>query len=135
MRNNPMFSKFPDDVFAMWLSHGVVPTSKGGGEVTLTTPSWSEAAGFSDPHSPQRGWDLLPTVKVPIGFVIAENASWMGGDAIAREMTSRPPRARNERVHAGHLAVQENPVEVGEALGRFLVSVRSGVWDAAGSRL
>ncbi|BEI94225.1 uncharacterized protein CcaverHIS019_0606840 [Cutaneotrichosporon cavernicola] len=132
-RSNPMFSKFPDATFGLWLSHGLVPTRTG--EVTLATPPWCEAVVFSDCHSPQRGWDLLPTLKMPVGFVTAEDASWIGGAEIAAEITSRPPRARNERTRAGHVAVQEDPVGVGEALGRYLATIRAGVWDATGSRL
>ncbi|KLT43968.1 alpha/beta-hydrolase, partial [Cutaneotrichosporon oleaginosum] len=118
MRTNPMFSKFPDSIFDLWLSHGVVP--KNNGELTLTTPPWCEAVVFSDCRSPQRGWDLLPSLNMPVGFVMSKDAQWMGGEKIARELTSRPPRARNERTTAGHLAVQEDPMGVGEALGRFL---------------
>lgn len=133
MRTNPMFSKFPDSIFRLWLSHGIVPTAQGA--VTLTTPPWCEAVVFSDCRSPQRGWDLLPTLTIPVGFVMAEDAQWMGGDKIAGELVSRPPRARNERARAGHLVVQEDPTGTGEALGRFLATVRGGVWDDAGSKL
>jgi hypothetical protein len=133
MRTNPMFAKFPDSIFDLWLSHGIVPNGKG--EVTLATPPWCEAVVFSDCRSPQRGWDLLPSLKMPVGFVMAKDAFWMGGDKIAQELTSRPPRARNERTRAGHLAVQEDPEGTGEALGRFLATVKAGVWDTTGSRL
>ncbi|CAK9782622.1 uncharacterized protein COLE_07781 [Cutaneotrichosporon oleaginosum] len=133
MRTNPMFSKFPDSIFDLWLSHGVVP--KNNGELTLTTPPWCEAVVFSDCRSPQRGWDLLPSLNMPVGFVMSKDAQWMGGEKIARELTSRPPRARNERTTAGHLAVQEDPMGVGEALGRFLATVRGGVWDKGASKL
>ncbi|GMK57473.1 hypothetical protein CspeluHIS016_0403070 [Cutaneotrichosporon spelunceum] len=131
-RANPMMSKFPDATFDLWLSQSLVPTARG---VTLATPPWCEAVVFSDCRSPQRGWDLLPSLTMPVGFVTAEDASWIGGAEIAAEMTSRPPRARNERTRAGHVAVQEDPVGIGQALGRYLATVRAGVWDSAGSKL
>lgn len=136
MRPNPMFSQFPSSVFDIWTTHGILPTtSDPEGEVTLTTPTWSESACFSDCTAPQRGWDLLPQLKVPVGFVVAEDARWLGGNKIAREMVSRPPRSRHERTRAGHLAVQEAPEWIGESLGRHLATVRSGVWDNVDGKL
>jgi hypothetical protein len=98
-----MFAKFPQEVFDLWLQFGLVPTGNGE-EVHLATPPWAEACVFSDPSAPQRGWDLLPQLRVPVGFIMAEDTMWMGGDEIQRELVWRPPRARNEMVEgAGHL--------------------------------
>jgi len=98
-----MFSRFDPEVFALWLEHGVVRTGNGE-EVHLATPPWAEACVFSDPRAPQRGWDLLPQLQVPVGFCMAQDTTWMGGDKIQRELVWRPKRARNEMVEgAGHL--------------------------------
>lgn len=137
MRPNPMFSKFPDSIFNLWASHGTVPVddARADGEVTLATPPWAEAVVFSDCRAPQRGWDLLPHIQVPVGFLTAEDAQWIGGAKLAREMVSRPPRARNERTRAGHLAVQEDPEGTAASLGRMLSTLRGGVWDDARGRM
>jgi hypothetical protein len=98
-----MFSRFDEEVFDQWLKFGIVPTGKGE-EVHLATPPWAEACVFSDPRAPQRGWDLLPKLQVPVGFLMAEDTYWMGGPKLQRELVWRPPRARNEMViGAGHL--------------------------------
>lgn len=98
-----MFSRFDPETYKIWLSHGLVPTGQGE-EVQLATPTWAEAAIFSDPRAPQRGWDLLPKLQCPVGFLMAEDPAWMGGEKFARELVWRPPRARHERVPgAGHL--------------------------------
>lgn len=85
------------------MKYGVIPTGNGE-EVHLATPPWAEACVFSDPRAPQRGWDLLPKLQIPVGFLMAEDTQWMGGPKLQRELVWRPPRARNEMViGAGHL--------------------------------
>ncbi|KAL1409449.1 hypothetical protein Q8F55_003432 [Vanrija albida] len=127
-RNSPLFKSWSDDVFALWLSHSLVPTGEGEA-VTLSTPGWCEAACFSNGESPQRGWDALPSVRVPTGFVMAGDPVWMCGEAIANELVWRPELARNEVIpDAGHMAVQEKPGELADALARFLATIEAGEW-------
>lgn len=103
MRTNAMFAPWDGEVFDLFLSHGLVPSdsSKPNGEVTLATPRWAEAAIFSDPYGPQRGWDKLLDLACPAGLLMAGNAGWMGGPKIAQEIAWRAPRARNERIMDG----------------------------------
>lgn len=133
-----MFTTWDAEAFELFLSHGLVPIDpkKPDGEVTLATPRWAEAAIFSDPYGPQRGWDKLLELTVPAGFLMAGNASWMGGPKVAAEIASRAPRARNERImEAGHLLVQETPTEAANALWRFLTTLAAGDWDRQNSKL
>jgi len=138
MKGNAMFGTWDPEVFELFLSHGLVPTdpSKPDGEVTLATPRWAEAAIFSDPYGPQRGWDNLLKLAVPAGFLMAGNAGWMGGEQVAQEIVARAPRGRNERImKASHLLVQETPTEAADALWRFLTTLAAGDWDKQSSKL
>lgn len=138
MKSNPMFGPWDDETFALFLSHGLVPSdpTKPDGEVTLATPRWAEAAIFSDPFGPQRGWDNLLEIPVPAGFLMAGNASWMGGEKVAQEIANRAPRGRNERImKASHLLVQETPTEAAQAMWRFLTTLASGDWDKKAGKL
>lgn len=137
-RNNPLFATWDADVFQTWLTHHIVPVdpSTPDGEVTLATPSWAEAAVFSDPNGSPRGWDRLPRLRVPAGFLMAENEDWMGGEDLAREMSTRAPRARNERVmNTGHLLPQEAPEQMAEAMWRYLTTLAAGEWDKTRSKM
>lgn len=106
VRNNALFKTWDDEAFALWLSHHLAPVdpSKPDGAVTLATPTWAEAATFSEPYAPARGWDKLADLQLPVGFLMAGDEFWMGGDNVANEMVWRPKRARNERImDASHL--------------------------------
>lgn len=111
----------------------MVPSQQG---VQLATPSWAEAAVFSDPSAPQRGWDKLLDVTCPVGFLMAGNPMWLGGPDVAAEIPWRAPRSRNERLmDAGHLVLQEKPKETAESIWRFLATLSAGEWDKADARL
>ncbi|TXT06152.1 hypothetical protein VHUM_03625 [Vanrija humicola] len=130
-RASPLFKSWSDDVYALWVSHSLVPVSADDpdGEVTLATPGWCEAACFSNGESPQRGWDALAAVRVPTAFVMAGDPVWMVGEDNANELVWRPELARNEVISdAGHMAVQEKPGELADALARFLATVEAGEW-------
>lgn len=129
-RNSPLFKSWSDDVFALWLSHSLVPASDDpNGPVTLATPGWCEAACFSNGESPQRGWDALPHIRCPTAFVMAGDPVWMCGEENANELVWRPELARNEVIpDAGHMAVQEKPLELADAFARFLATVEAGEW-------
>lgn len=132
VRSNAMFKSWDDAVFDLWLSHSLVPSdpSNPDGAVELATPTWAEAAVFSDPHSTLRGWDQLAQLTMPTGFLMAGDEVWMTGEDMANEMVWRPPRARNERfMDASHLLIHEQPREAAEAVWRFLTTLQAGVWD------
>lgn len=106
VRGNALFKSWDDEAFDLWLSHHLVPVDYAAesGPVTLATPTWAEAATFSDQLAALRGWDKLPELPMPVGFLMAEDEFWMWGEETANEMVWRPPRARNERVKgASHL--------------------------------
>lgn len=132
VRNNPMFRSWDDAVFDTWLSHSLVASDpvQPDGPVELATPTWAEASVFSDPHSTLHGWDGLPKLQMPTGFLMAADEVWMAGEDMANEMVWRPPRARNERImDTSHLIVQEAPKKAADALWRFLTTLNVGAWD------
>jgi hypothetical protein len=103
VRSTPFFSSWHDEVFQTWQTHHLVPTSYGQG-VTLATPAWAEAAVFSETTGLAEGWDALPELKVPCGFLMAGDAQSTMGEKLTQEMVWRPPMAANERImDAGHL--------------------------------
>ncbi|BEI81548.1 hypothetical protein CcaverHIS002_0207080 [Cutaneotrichosporon cavernicola] len=126
VRTNPLFKTWDEGVFKTWLSHSLAPSdpAQPDGAVELATPTWAEAAVFSDPHSTLRGWDQLPNLEMPTGFLMAGDEVWMAGEKLAGEMVWRSKRARNERImDATHLLVQEKPVEAAASLWRFLTTL------------
>ncbi|TXT10473.1 uncharacterized protein COLE_04407 [Cutaneotrichosporon oleaginosum] len=134
-RTNPMFKTWDQDVFDLYLQTSLVPTGNGE-EVTLATPKWAEAAIFSDPEGPQRGWDALPELRCPVGFVLGGDPMWLGGPKVVPEIPWRAPRSRNERIMAGgHLLPQERPAECADAAWRFFTTLAAGQWDATASKL
>jgi hypothetical protein len=101
VRSTPFFSSWHDEMFKIWETHHLVPSEQG---VTLATPSWAEAAVFSEITGLAEGWDALPELKVPVGFLMAGDARATLGEEISREMVWRPPMVANERMmDAGHL--------------------------------
>lgn len=135
MRPSPLCAAWSERAFALWLRTALVPHPSGAGGVTLATPRWCEAACFASPSAPSRAWDSLLALGMPVGFVMAAHTEYMGGDACSAEMCRRPPRARHEVAPAGHLVVQEQPDELGDALARFLATLAAGTWDRADARL
>lgn len=130
-----MFKTWDGEVFDLYLKTSLVPTGNGE-EVTLATPSWAEGAIFSDPEGPQRGWDALPDVKCPVGFVLGADPTWLGGPKVVPEIPWRAPRSRNERVmEGGHLLPQEAPTQCADAMWRFLATIKAGEWDQSNSKL
>lgn len=104
VRSSPFFASWHQETFKIWETHHLVPTSSGDKAVTLSTPSWAEAAVFSEISGLAEGWDVLPELRVPCGFLMAGDATATMGEEISREMVWRPPIAANERVmDAGHL--------------------------------
>lgn len=106
MRAQPFFAAWDKDVFDLYVAHGLVPVdyAKPEGEVTLATPSWSEAAVFTEPEGVAHGWMALPKLECPVGFVMANVPVATYGEERTRDMVWRAPRARNERFpDAGHL--------------------------------
>jgi pimeloyl-ACP methyl ester carboxylesterase len=106
VRDNALFKSWDDAAFDLWLSHhlALVDPSRPDGPVTLATPTWAEAATFSEPQGPIRGWDKLRDLEMPVGFLMAGDEFWMGGETVANEMVWRPKRVRNERImEASHL--------------------------------
>jgi hypothetical protein len=101
VRNTPFFKTWHDEVFKIWETHHLVPCAQG---VTLATPSWAEAAVFSETTGLGEGWDALPKLQVPVGFLMAGDATATLGEELTSEMVWRPPVVANERVmDAGHL--------------------------------
>lgn len=134
-RTNAMFRTWDSEVFDVYLSTSIVPTGSGD-EVTLATPRWAEATIFSDPEGPQRGWDALPELKLPVGFVLGGDPGWLGGPKVVPEIPWRAPRSRNERImEGGHLIPQEKPTECADAMWRFLTTLAAGQWDKTTSKL
>ncbi|EJT46544.1 hypothetical protein A1Q1_04839 [Trichosporon asahii var. asahii CBS 2479] len=138
VKKDAMTKTWDEDVWRLWLSHGIVPVdySKPDGEVTLATAPWAECAVFSDPVGPQRGWYALPKVRCPVGFIMAGNPTWLGGPDVTKEIPWRAPRGRNERLmDAGHLAIQERPDLVADSFWRFLTTLSAGEWDKTDAKL
>lgn len=131
MADNPFYKAWDPAVFELWLSHGLVPVdyANPSGPVTLATPSWSESICFTEPAGEARGWDKLPYLPMPVGFVMAGTNFTTYGPELTQEMVWRPQRPRNERVmDAGHLITQEKPHKVADALWRFLTTYAAGEW-------
>jgi len=116
VRSTPFFSSWHDEMFKIWESHHFVPSEHG---VTLATPSWAEAAVFSEVTGLAEGWDALPELKVPVGFLMAGDARATLGEEISREMVWRPRMVANERMmDAGHLVSEQSHGERGLTLDR-----------------
>lgn len=130
MRQSPLCKSWSDEVFDLWLRCSLVSHPNG---VQLSTPRWCEATCFATPTAPQRAWDALEQLSVPVGFIMAAETRWMGGERAAHEMVQRPRRGRHEVMEAGHLIVQERPEELGQALGRFLATLPR--WEQEDARL
>ncbi|EKC98389.1 hypothetical protein A1Q2_07403 [Trichosporon asahii var. asahii CBS 8904] len=133
LASNPFFAAFDPEQFDVYLARALIPVdpSNPEGEVTLATPIWAEACTFTEPEAGARAWDKLPSISVPIGWIMAGNSATTYGDKRSQQMVHRPPRARNERwLQAEHLLVQEKPRWVAESLWRFLATLDAGEWDA-----
>jgi hypothetical protein len=116
VRSTPFFSSWHDEMFKIWETHHLVPSEHG---VTLATPSWAEAAVFSEVTGLAEGWDALPELKVPVAFLMAGDARATLGEEISREMVWRPPMVANERMmDAGHLVSDQSHGERGLTLDR-----------------
>lgn len=103
VRSSPFFSSWHVEMFKIWETHHLVPLNYGQG-VTLATPSWAEAAVFSEVTGLAEGWDALPDLQVPVAFLMAGDARATLGEEVTREMVWRPPIVANERImDAGHL--------------------------------
>ncbi|BEJ14795.1 hypothetical protein CspHIS471_0405620 [Cutaneotrichosporon sp. HIS471] len=132
MRAQPFFAAWDKQVFDLYVSHGLVPVDYGqpDGPVTLATPSWSEAAVFTEPEGVAHGWMALPKLTCPVGFVMANIPVATYGEERTRDMVWRAPRARNERfLDAGHLITQEKPHKLAESMWRFFTTIEAGAWD------
>lgn len=128
MSKSPFYQTWHKDAFEIWLTHGLMDDGK---QIVLATPGWSEAAIFCEPEGPGRGWDVLPTLPMPVGFILEKAALATLGEDKTREMVWRAPRSRNERfMHAGHLITQEQPDDTADALWRFLATVEAGKWPS-----
>jgi hypothetical protein len=116
VRSTPFFSSWHDEMFKIWETHHLVPSEHG---VTLATPSWAEAAVFSEVTGLAEGWDALPELKVPVAFLMAGDARATLGEEISREMVWRPPMVANERMmDAGHLVSDQSHGERSLTLDR-----------------
>lgn len=136
---NPFYAAWHPEVFDVTLSHGLVRAGVYGTDrdgdpeiddapVVLATPTWAEASVFIEPVSSGRAWDMLPNIKVPIAFLVAQNRF---PPVLQREVVWRAPLARNELLmDTGHLCLQENPPAVAEAAVRFLQTLAAGAWGS-----
>jgi pimeloyl-ACP methyl ester carboxylesterase len=123
------FQKWDPAMFDLYISHGLVPVDNDRPDraVRLATAPWSEAIIFCEPFEAARGWDLLPKVQVPVGFLMAADPERTMGESITREVVWRPPLSRNERSRtAEHLIIQQNPREVADSAWRFLQTMSAG---------
>ncbi|TXT15415.1 uncharacterized protein COLE_01608 [Cutaneotrichosporon oleaginosum] len=127
---NPFYAAWHPEVFELTLSHGLV-RANAYGTVVLATPTWAEASVFIEPKSSGRTWDMLPQLKVPVAFLVAQNRF---PRTLQRDMVWRAPLARNEELPStGHLCLQENPPAVAEAAVRFFQTLAAGRWGTAES--
>jgi hypothetical protein len=119
VRSAPFFAAWDQDVWDVYLTHGLVPCpktgsgsaieaseegGKGDGPVQLATPPWAEACVFGESTGLGEGWDRLRGVQVPVGFLMGNDPRSTAGLEMTREMVWRAPRSSNEIVpDAGHL--------------------------------
>lgn len=109
LRGSAFFKPWDDEQFDVYMVRGIVPVDSANpdGPVTLATPSWCEAAVFTEPDACARGWDKLPNLDIPIGWLMAGDSVSTRGDEITQEMCWRSPRSRNERImDSAHLVSQ-----------------------------
>lgn len=123
-RLSPFFEAWHDDVRQVFETHGLVPVDpqQPEGEVTLTTPSWSEASTFVEFTGLQEGWDKLAELQVPTGLVMGGKSElpMFRETETVEEMVWRPKRARNERMEsAGHLVSSFVGAELG-SIGQLI---------------
>lgn len=136
----PFYKAWHPEVFAVTLSHGLVRVGTYGdtdtqgdpnvddAAVVLATPTWSEASVFIEPVSSGRAWDMLPSLQVPVAFLVAQNRF---PERLQTEVVWRPPLARNELLtDTGHLCLQENPPAIADAAWRFLQTISAGAWGS-----
>lgn len=134
----PFYRAWHPEVFDLTLSHGLVRVGAYGdtdtqgdpeiddAPVVLATPTWAEASVFIEPVSSGRAWDMLPNLKVPVAFLVAQNRF---PPRLQGEMVWRAPLSRNELLlKTGHLCLQENPPAVADAAWRFLQTLVAGAW-------
>ncbi|KAL1412834.1 hypothetical protein Q8F55_000583 [Vanrija albida] len=138
LRDSPFFAPWADSIFDLYMTHGIVPVdySKPDGAVTLATPAWCEAAVFCEPGGPGIGWAKLKSLSMPVAFAMAGDTSATSGPGKGpgrtHEMVWRAALSRNEIiVDAGHLVVQERPVDTADSLWRFLSTLSAGKWGAS----
>lgn len=117
LRRSPFFAAWHEEVWDIFLSHGLVPVPPGqagaddagegkGRSVQLATPPWAEAAVFGEPTGLGEGWDrLLDTPEdVKMGFLMANQPKATMGEKMTREMVWRAKGSVNEILpDAGHL--------------------------------
>lgn len=138
LRDSPFFQPWADSIFDLYISHGIVPVDYGkpDGEVTLATPSWCEGAVFCEPEGLGLGWAKLKTLQVPTAFAMAGDATATMGPEKTREMVWRAALSRNEIVvDAGHLVIQERPVDTADSLWRFLSTLSAGKWGSSSEEI
>lgn len=128
LRRAPFFGAWDEEVWEIFLSHGLVPgpderpssslgdkeldsdgqgqsQSQGQGHsqgqgVQLATPGWAEAAVFGEPTGLCEGWQRLLDIpaKVAVGFLMANEPKATFGEKMTREMVWRAPGSVNEIV-------------------------------------
>jgi hypothetical protein len=117
LRRAPFFAAWHQEVWDIFLSHGLVSKTDGGGGVSvdgegqgkavqLATPPWAEAAVFGEPTGLHEGWDRLEEIsaEVVVGFLMANEPKATFGRAMTSEMVWRAPNSVNEILpDAGHL--------------------------------
>lgn len=137
-RSSPFFASWDDEVWDLWLSHGIIPLEPGElhiastrhGPVQLATPPWAEAAVFAEPTAMAEGWDKLAEMNVPVGFVMGGDAQATTGEENTREMVWRAPNAKNERImDAGHLVSTATGASTSTSMGTSITRIRDAWWS------
>ncbi|ETW77306.1 hypothetical protein HETIRDRAFT_436230 [Heterobasidion irregulare TC 32-1] len=124
---SPFFGRWDPEVLKAYVEHAI--TSDGTGNVTLKTSGIQEAVVFLESLVCSEAFALMPKIdeRISLKWIMpGPPEEGIAGDAVSRERVwLRPQNASNVRIlGAGHLAVQEKPLEVGEASSQLCRRVR-----------
>jgi len=139
LKQSPFFGAWHLDVLAAYVEHGTAPSAKEGG-VSLKMSGMHEAVLFLNVRVAAEAWEQLRELdeRIELRFVAPDKdkgevtSNGLGGpEAFAVRAWLRPTNSSNIDIKgAGHLIVQERPLELAADMADFLLR-RYGIGQKA----
>ncbi|KAI6002048.1 Alpha/Beta hydrolase protein [Pisolithus albus] len=120
-KQRPFFASWHPDVLRLYVDYGLTTDPSGG--VRLKMSPLQEALCFMNVHPPREVWELLEKLdeNIKLRWVVPA-VSFVGEQETKVRVWRRPANASNIVFpFAGHLIVQEAPVELAQDIAKFVV--------------